>query len=89
MSKQLLKSGTSIGANIKEALAAQSKRDFIAKLHISLKEAFETEYWIELLIKTDYLDKEKGRALLSELGQINKMLSSAIMTTKKNIHNNY
>lgn len=88
MSKQLLKSGTSIGANIKEALAAQSKRDFIAKLHISLKETSETEYWIELLIKTDYITKDKGQSLLSKLRQIYKMLSSIIMTAKKNMHNN-
>ena len=55
MSKQLLRSGSSIGANIREAVYGQSKRDFIAKMSISLKEAVETEYWLELLWKTEYL----------------------------------
>ena len=58
MSKQLLKSGTSIGANVREAEFAQSKPDFISKMSISLKEANETDYWLELLYKTDYIDKE-------------------------------
>ena len=57
MSRQILKSGTSIGANIKEANEAQSKADFISKMSIALKEASETEYWLELLNETDYMDK--------------------------------
>ena len=63
LSKQLLRSGTSIGANVNEALYGQSKKDFISKLHISLKEASETQYWLELLNATNFLDeKEIGRA---------------------------
>ena len=61
LSKQLLRSGTSIGANVNEAQAAQSKNDFISKMSIASKEARETKYWIELLISTDYLkDKDEG-----------------------------
>ena len=58
LSKQLLRSGTSIGANVNEALYGQSKKDFISKLHISLKEASETQYWLELLNATGYLDEK-------------------------------
>lgn len=83
LSRQLLKSGTSIGANVKEGLAAQSKNDFIAKLYIASKEAHESEYWLELLIKTNYLDEKEGKILLSELKQISKILSSIILTTKQ------
>lgn len=60
LSKQLLRSGTSIGANVREAVRAQSRADFIAKLSISLKEASESEYWIELLSESEYLSKEEG-----------------------------
>ncbi|MBQ5884387.1 MAG: four helix bundle protein, partial [Clostridia bacterium] len=59
ISKQILKSGTSIGANVKEAIRAQSKPDFYAKLNISLKEASETEYWLELLYESEYITKEQ------------------------------
>ena len=58
MSKQLLKSGTSIGANIKEEIRGQSKSDFYSKLNIALKEASETKYWLEILFETDYIDKK-------------------------------
>lgn len=58
LSKQMLKAGTSIGANVREALEAQSKKDFIAKLFIALKEAVETEYWIDFLAETEYIEKE-------------------------------
>ncbi|NLT94591.1 MAG: four helix bundle protein [Clostridia bacterium] len=64
LSKQFLRSGTSIGANIKEAEHAQSKKDFLSKMNIALKEANESEYWIELLIATKYLDENKGKELL-------------------------
>lgn len=60
MSKQLLRSGTSIGANVKEAVQGQSKRDFLSKMNIALKEASEVEYWIELLLKSEYLTKKQG-----------------------------
>ena len=59
MSKQILRSGTSIGANIREAEQAQSRADFINKLNIALKEANETEYWLELLIRTEYITREQ------------------------------
>jgi len=84
ISKQVLKSGTSIGANIKEALAAQSKKDFVAKLYVASKEASETEYWLELLIETEYLEPKQGELLLQDLEEIQKLLSSIIITTKRN-----
>ncbi len=58
LSKQLIKSGTSIGANVKEAIRGQSKPDFYAKMNIALKEASETEYWLELLYESDFIDKK-------------------------------
>jgi four helix bundle protein len=67
LAKQILRSGTSIGANIREALDGQSKKDFIAKLYISLKEAAETEYWLELLKATDYIDQETFESLVNDL----------------------
>ena len=88
MSKQLLRSGTSIGANIREGVDGQSKKDFIAKLSISLKEANETEYWLELLIESNYLDREKGLQLVNDVKEIIKILSSIIKTTKENMKSN-
>ena len=84
LSKQLLRSGTSIGANITEAQDAQSKKDFISKLSISLKEAKETRYWILLLIETDYLDKTSihVQTLQNELTSIIKLLTSILISTK-------
>jgi four helix bundle protein len=86
LSKQLLRSGTSIGANINEAQAAQSKKDFIAKMSIASKEARESKYWIELLIKTNYLDKdnEHTQSLLSESYELIKLLTSIIKSTQTN-----
>lgn len=81
ISKQLLRSGTSIGANIKEALQAQSKMDFISKLNISLKEAVETEYWLELLTETK-LTKIKLNEYLTDVQELIKILTSIIKTTK-------
>ena len=66
LSKQMLRSGTSIGANVKEAIRAQSKPDFIAKMSIALKEASETEYWIELLTESEYLSVQSGTSLKNE-----------------------
>ena len=63
LSKQVLRSGTSIGANVKEAIRAQSKADFNTKMHIAMKEASETEYWLELLEQTNYITKSKGGEL--------------------------
>ena len=83
ISEQILRSGTSIGANIKEGKYGQSKKDFISKLNIALKEAGETEYWIELLIETDYLTEKEGQSLLNDLSEILKMLISTLKTSKQ------
>ena len=74
MSKQLLKSGTSIGANIKKAQQGQSKADFYAKLYISLKEASETEYWLELLHESGYIGEEEFSAIYQDCQEIIKLL---------------
>ena len=84
LSKQVLRSGTSIGANISESLRAQSKKDFIAKMHIAFKEAGETEYWLQLLVATQYVKQEFGQSLLTDLDEIIKILSSIIKTAKQN-----
>lgn len=85
LSKQILRSGTSIGANIKEGLEAQSKRDFLNKMNIALKEASETEYWLELLIATKYIDATASRTILVECKELNKILNTIVKTTKKNL----
>ncbi len=85
LSKQLLRSGTSIGANIHEASNGQSKRDFLTKTYISIKEASETEYWINLLIKTDYLSKEQGESILTDCIELKKILTSIIKSTKESL----
>ena len=84
MSKQILRSGTSIGANIREAEQAQSRADFINKLNIALKEANETEYWLELLIRTEYITREQYERINNDSTEINKLLISIIKTTKNN-----
>lgn len=86
LSKQVLRSGTSIGANVREAIEAQSKKDFIAKLYIALKEAGETEYWIKLLVASEYLEKEHSESLLSELHVIIKILNTIIKKSKSNMN---
>ena len=85
LSKQLIRCGTSIGANIYEAQDAQSKNDFIAKLSISLKEARESEFWIKLLKETEFLTKKEAESLLNDLVKLIKLLTSIIKTTKENI----
>jgi four helix bundle protein len=87
LSKQLLRSGTSIGANIREALSGQSKKDFIAKLNIALKEASESKYWLELLIETKTIEKDIGNSLHIEADELFKILTSIIKTTKKTLSN--
>ena len=86
LSKQLLRSGTSIGANINEAQAGQSKADFISKMSIASKEARETKYWIELLIKTDYLNIKEDyvKSLLDEINELIKIITSIVKTSKEN-----
>ena len=83
LSKQVLRSGTSIGANIAEAFYAQSEADFIAKLHISRKEAGETIYWIELLRDASYLDNHKSASILKDCEELMKLLTSSIKTIKE------
>jgi len=84
LSKQLLRSGTSIGANINEAQAGQSKADFIAKMAIASKEARESKYWIDLLVKTDYLDvsNKQTKSLQTEIEEIIKLLTSIVKSSQ-------
>ncbi len=87
ISKQLLRCGTSIGANVNEAIAAQSKADFASKMSIAAKEAREANYWIKLLIATDYLNKKEKYviSLQNDIEEIIKILTSIVKTTQKNI----
>ena len=78
--KQLLRSGTSIGANIKEAIRGISKAEFRAKMSISLKEASESEFWIELLRDTEYITKEEAESMLNDCGELLKLLMSIVKT---------
>ena len=87
LTSQLERSGTSIGANIHEANYAQSKNDFISKLQIALKECYETEYWLELFVKAELLDRENAKEIYNECGTIRKLLISSINTAKKNSDN--
>lgn len=82
ISNQIGRSGTSIGANIREAQYAQSKADFISKLQIALKEANETGYWLELLVKTDYISEDEYRSLNAECARLRVMLISSLRTAK-------
>ena len=84
LTNQLLRSGTSIGANIHEAQYAQGKKDFISKLEIAQKECFETEYWLELLFETGYISETVYKPLQNQGGTIRRMLISSINTVKKN-----
>ena len=84
ISNQIGRSGTSIGANIREAQYAHGKADFISKLQIALKEANETGYWLELLFKTNYISEEEYKALDSACTSIRVMLISSINTAKEN-----
>lgn len=83
LAKQLLRSGTSIGANINEAAYGNSKADFISKMHISLKETGESIYWLKLLRKTNLLD-EKGDVLIEAAEEIKRMLIATLNTAKRN-----
>jgi four helix bundle protein len=76
LSNQILKSGTSIGANVKEAIRAQSKPDFYSKMNISLKEASETEYWLELLHESNYITSQEFNSIYSDCEEIIKILVS-------------
>ena len=83
LSKQILRSGTSIGANVREAIYAQSTADFISKMSIALKEASETDYWIELLMESEYIPEQAGNSLKDDCVEIIKILTS-IINSKKN-----
>lgn len=83
MSKQLLRCGTSIGANVAESQQAQSRPDFTSKLNIALKEAVETDYWLRLLYETGYLTKAQFLSIISDCDELEKMLVSIVKTTKE------
>ena len=83
LKNQILKSGTSVGANIHEANYAQSKADFVSKLQISLKECYETEYWLELFSRTNIISKQECSELKNDCGKIRRILISSINTTKE------
>lgn len=86
ISKQIVRSGTSIGANINEANYGQSKADFISKMHIALKETAETEYWLNLLVKSEYIPDDMGKLLLNDCMDIKRILIASINTAKGNSH---
>ncbi len=86
LSKQLLRSGTSIGANIEEAIGGQSEKDFSAKLTIAYKETRETHYWIRLLTDTDYLTKEQSESLLINVEELLKIIGSIQKTMKNKLN---
>ncbi len=83
LTNQLLRSGTSIGANIHEAQYAQGTKDFISKFEISLKEVYETEYWLELLFETGYMNEQTYKPIQNDCGAIRRMLISSIKTMKE------
>ena len=83
LSKQLLRSGTSIGANVAEAEQAQSKPDLVSKMNIALKETSETKYWIKLLRATEFLSEKESNSLLADCVELEKILVSIIKTSKQ------
>ncbi len=85
LSKQILRSGTSIGANIEEALGGQSDKDFIAKLSIAYKEARETNYWLRLLTDTGYIPKKLSESMIYDCDELLKIIGSIINTMKSKI----
>lgn len=85
LSKQILRSGTSIGANVKEAIRGQSKADFYMKLNIALKEASETEYWLELLHESDYISSSQFESISKDCTEILKILMSIVKTRESSV----
>ena len=83
LTNQLMRSGTSIGANIHESKYAHDTADFISKMQIALKECYESEYWLELLNRTGYIDDEQYKSIINNCGQIRRMLISSINTVKE------
>lgn len=84
MSKQMMRSGTSIGANVHEAVQAQSRADFVSKLSIALKEASETSYWLVVLRRSENLEERVYQSLKEDVDEIIRIIISSIKTTKKN-----
>ena len=82
LSKQFLRSSTSIGANVREAVSAYSKKDFTAKMGIALKEANETAYWLELLVETGYITKPQFESIYSDCEELIKLLVSIVKSSK-------
>lgn len=80
LSKQLLRSGTSVGANVKEALRGQTKKDFAAKMNVALKEISETEYWLELLYNTEYITQSQYQSINNDCLELIKILTSIVKT---------
>ena len=89
LSKQLLRSGTSIGANVEEAIGGQSDKDFFAKMTIAYKEARETHYWLRLLTDTSYLSNEESESLLSDIEEILKIIGSIQKTMRQRLITNW
>ncbi|BAY41958.1 hypothetical protein NIES2111_63540 (plasmid) [Nostoc sp. NIES-2111] len=87
LSKQLLRCGTSIGANVREAQSAQSDKDFLSKLEIALKEERETEYWLEILIESELIEKNKFEPLLQETKEVGKILVASTKKIKDKLNN--
>lgn len=85
ISRQLLRSGTSIGANIAEAMQAQSSADFISKLSIALKEASETNYWLKLLMRTNYINQYQFDSINTDCCELLKLLTSILKTSRNNL----
>lgn len=83
LSKQLLRSGTSIGANVKEAIRGQSKPDFISKMSVALKEASEAEYWLELLYETGFMDKKQFDSIYADNQELLKILMRIVKSSKE------
>jgi len=83
LSKQLLRSGTSIGANIAESQQAQSRADFTSKLNIALKEAYETNYWLRLMSETQYLNTQEFESIIADCKELEKLLIAIVKTTKE------
>ncbi|WP_282126152.1 four helix bundle protein [Marinifilum flexuosum] len=83
LSKQLLRAGTSIGANVEEAIGGQSEKDFFAKITIAYKEGRESHYWIRLLIETNYLTKEEGISILEDADELLRIIGSIQTTIKQ------
>lgn len=87
LSKQILRCGTSVGANIEEAIGAISKKDFLNKIYTAHKEARETSYWIKLLRDSEYIDKKSAESLLKDCDEIIKISGRIISSTNKNLKN--